>query len=205
MKDRLEEFVEKHRQEFDLFEPRAEMWSKIEPNLKGNQPHRISAFLWKAAAVILVFGFSFWAQRQIEQKPASSGIRIAKTVPSETAERKISEARQAMGNKVARQLPELNETELYYSRKVKNSMKELNVYLTAYPEVAADIKKELADLDSVYNSLKKDLGDNVANSEIIDAMIQNYRMKLQLLEDIKKELGQQNAPKQNRKRSSYDL
>ena len=39
------------------------------------------------------------------------------------------------------------------------------------------------ELDSVYISLKSDLKDNIANHEVIEAMIQNYRLRISILEE----------------------
>ena len=51
---------------------------------------------------------------------------------------------------------------------------------------------ELVDLDQVYNDLKEDLKDNAANEEVIEAMIQNYRLKLDILEEMLVVLKQSN-------------
>jgi hypothetical protein len=48
MKDRLEEFVRGHRQEFDSFEPDDALWNKIEKNLeRGKKVQQFLPFrLW---------------------------------------------------------------------------------------------------------------------------------------------------------------
>ena len=65
------------------------------------------------------------------------------------------------------------------------------------------MRRELADLDSVFLSLKNDLHDHISNPEIIDAMIQNYRLKLSLLEQIQVELQEQNG-KNNTKKQHHE-
>jgi len=47
-------------------------------------------------------------------------------------------------------------------------------------------------LDSVYADLRRDLKDNAANEEVIEAMIQNYRLKLEILEDVLSQMRQAN-------------
>jgi hypothetical protein len=59
----------------------------------------------------------------------------------------------------------------------------------------------MAHLDSIRTDLKKDLKDNVANQEVIEAMIQNYRIKLQLLEDMLN-LLKQNETKSEKTKSN---
>lgn len=206
MSERLEDYVKKHRNDFDFLEPNAALWNKIETKLGPERKNRSLNILWKAAAVILVFGFSFWAQMQLGEKNQTitqhnihTGTpEIATNIPDTEESPVIAPAPE---NKL---VPEFAETEKYYNRKVKSTMKELKVYLVKYPDVATDMNKDLAELDSVYRTLKRDLGDNVAQEEIISAMIQNYRMKLQLLEDIKSELMRSSATKNNNKNKNNE-
>jgi hypothetical protein len=46
----------------------------------------------------------------------------------------------------------------------------------------------MSELDSVYIDLKADLKDNMANQEVIEAIIENYRMKISILEDLLKQI-----------------
>jgi hypothetical protein len=39
-------------------------------------------------------------------------------------------------------------------------------------------------LDSIFSNIKKDLKDNVATQEVVEALIQNYRIKIRILEDM---------------------
>ncbi|NOT73711.1 MAG: hypothetical protein HOP08_02200 [Cyclobacteriaceae bacterium] len=58
MKDRLEKFVENHRQEFDEKQPSEKVWRNISSNLFGvKDSFWNSAPLWRAAAIVLM-GFS---------------------------------------------------------------------------------------------------------------------------------------------------
>lgn len=204
MSERFDKYVKQHRDDFDFLEPDAASWGKIENRLGRKSKTRNMSLVWKAAAILVIFGFSFWAQMQMEETPKvvtrnnfNSTNEIAQ---SPETEEKTIRAKQSN----AMFLPEFAETEKFYSRKVNTTMKELKVYLVKYPDVANDMKKDIAELDSVYKSLKLDLGDNVAQEEILSAMIQNYRMKLQILEDIKNEL-MQNSVKPNDKNNSHEI
>ena len=42
----------------------------------------------------------------------------------------------------------------------------------------------MEELDQVYEELKEDLNDNASNPEVIEAMILNYRVKLEILEEL---------------------
>jgi 3-hydroxyacyl-CoA dehydrogenase len=46
----------------------------------------------------------------------------------------------------------------------------------------------MSELDSMYYDLKSDLKDNMANQEVIEAIIENYRLKITILEDILTEI-----------------
>lgn len=193
MSKRFENYVKKHRGDFDVFEPRDDLWTGIEKKLKEKSAERNLSFIWKAAAILVIFGLSYWAQMQIEETPKVSSLNSPFRNDSSvtiTAENK-TEIPSVPGKNLI--IPEFAETEKYYSQKVSNTMNELNIYLVKYPEVSSNLKKDIAELDSVYRALKHDLGDNVAQEEILSAMIQNYRMKLQILEDVKNELMQYNA------------
>jgi len=47
---------------------------------------------------------------------------------------------------------------------------------------------DLEEMDAAFAELKADLDDNVDNEEVITAMMENYRLKLQILEEILNEL-----------------
>ena len=47
---------------------------------------------------------------------------------------------------------------------------------------------DLEQLDEVYKELMNDLQDNADNEEVVQAMIENYRIRLQILEQILNEI-----------------
>jgi len=54
MKDRLEEFVRSHKEEFDVFEPSDELWGKIEQTIKPQRKIRWTYYLSRAAVVAVI-------------------------------------------------------------------------------------------------------------------------------------------------------
>ncbi len=179
--DKLEKFVIEHRNEFDIYEPNPELWNKIyRPNSPGN--YGIS-WLWKAAVILLVFSASYLAH-----------IHIKNT-------RHIAVKGDNMNPALA--VPEIAETEKYYSGLIQTKLTEVQKVLASYPELKKDLHRDLAELDSIYKVLRKDLKDNVSNQEVIEAMIQNYRLKLKLLEQIQQEL--QNQSDNKHKRHDHEL
>lgn len=51
-----------------------------------------------------------------------------------------------------------------------------------------DILEEFQEMDDAFAELKKDLNDDVDNEEVIVAMMESYRLKLRILEEILMEL-----------------
>ena len=84
--------------------------------------------------------------------------------------------------------PEMKETEQYYIQLISERMAELS----SYPEIEQAAENEVAQLDSLYADLRKDLADNIDNEEVVSAMIQTYRLKLEVLENILHQIRQKN-------------
>jgi hypothetical protein len=175
MKDKLEQFVEENRDSFDSFSPdQAEkVWGRIEAERKGSQRGKIILrYFLRAASVLLIFGLSYLFHDYMDR---NKDARIA--------EEKM--------NDIYQQLPELKEAESYYSSLVSNKLEEMKPFLAENPGISKAVDVDLSELDSVYVSLKNDLKDNVANDQIIEAMIQNYRLKLRILEELQSEIKQE--------------
>jgi hypothetical protein len=47
-----------------------------------------------------------------------------------------------------------------------------------------DIENDLNELDTMYRELEKDLDDNLYNREVIEAMIQNNRFRLEMVDRV---------------------
>jgi hypothetical protein len=78
----------------------------------------------------------------------------------------------------------LKETEIYYNNLVNSLYREATPFLTSNPEIKKELNTDISQLDSICFEIKKDLKDNVANQEVVEALIQNYRIKIRLLEDM---------------------
>ena len=59
------------------------------------------------------------------------------------------------------------------------------------------INFDLVELDEVFEELKNDLKDDSDNEEVIEAMIQNYRLKLQILNEMLEQLNKANKDEEN--------
>jgi predicted CopG family antitoxin len=161
MSDRLEEFVKQHREQFDLREPDPSIWLKINTGSKaGVQKRQPMRWLKIAAAVAMIFAGS------------TAGIYFL-TGDKADADRHSSELYQ-----------EVMETEQYYSQLVSDRYNELKPFLASNPVAKVMLSTDLEELDEVYKELKEDLKDNASNPEVIEAMILNYRVKVEILEEL---------------------
>ena len=166
MSNRLEDFVKTNRTEFDIYEPSADVWETIEKNVT---PKRFNpATLLKYAAAIAIFMAGIY-----------SGIFLN------------NKGLIAFNEKVTPEQTELIESEYYYTSEINERLNELKPYFAKDPQLEYDLETDLLELDEYYKKLKTDLSDNVNNQEVIEAMIHSYRMKLDILESLLKQLKKQ--------------
>ncbi len=177
--DELELFVTNHREDFDNAEPSAEVWEKVSESLSEEQrsPKVVklrTALLYGAAAMLAVaFGIGYLLTP--EESVSTSGVNTAAEEPVENID----------GYSLSDISPELAEVEGYYVSQVNKKMDALN-QLNVDPELL----EELEMLDSEFQQLKSEMGESVNNEQIIEAMIDNYRLKLDILETILQELAE---------------
>lgn len=168
---KMKEFIDKNREAFDVHEPRENLWDQIDRRLDTRKKRIVlRTWLTRAAAILLLVAAGFGLS---EYKHHVSVSKMADKTPELPAE--------------------LRETQLYYETRVSARMNEMKPIFAAYPEVKEEINRDFSQLDSICVQLKADLKDNVSNQQVIEAMIQNYRTKLMILEDLLNELKQKNA------------
>ena len=162
--DKLEEYIRKHREDLDIYNPSSGIWKRIQRGLNRGNP-KIWKWLSIAAMVIVIIGTAIIFDRH--------GNRGADIVFEKTSDGGLTPAN-----------PQLNETEIYYNNIVNSLYREATPLLTTNPEIAKELTTDFSQLDSICLEVKKDLKDNVANQEVVEALIQNYRIKIRLLEDM---------------------
>lgn len=163
--DQLEDFIRENRDQFDTLEPSPDIWGRIQKAQKKPtiKPWRSVAAKVAAIAAIFMLGylFSLWMGQQGPQE-------LLTEEPIENT-------------------PELimfKEARIYYSSLISDREQQL-FHLTAdNKQLQEEIKEEFMHLDRSFKSLENDLTDQVAGEEILEAMIQHYRLKLDMLEDM---------------------
>lgn len=154
MKDRLEDFVRDHQQDFDSFEPSDSLWAGIEKKMDKKHKHSLKFYLSRAAAVAAIFVLSLMVQQYFW---GSHGEVI---------------------------IPELQEAEVYYSSLIDMKLEQVKPMLSEHPGLEEELEHDLTELDSIYKNLKEDLRDNIANQDVLEAMIENYRLRISILEEM---------------------
>jgi hypothetical protein len=173
--DKLEKYILDHREQFDDQEPDPAIWDRVDT--RKSRVIRINwrDVAWKAAAVAAIFVASYFFHDYMANRN-----QPARKLLSEKTEDASPMAK------------ELIEAEAYYSSQIDLKKDEVFRLTASNPDVRHEINMEMGDLDRVFSELKDDLKDNADNEEVIEAMIQNYRLKLDILEEMLLQLKQSN-------------
>jgi len=163
--DKLERFILDNREGFDTFEPSQDVWKKIKKPEKKSISLNWKTIAIRAAAVVVIFISSYYFHDFMNSKNTTV----------------VAESNSIEENPLYKNLIE---AELYYSAEINYKKKEFFRLTNNSPALQKAISMELSDLDVLFKDLKEDLNDNADNHEVIEAMIQNYRIKLEILEDM---------------------
>jgi len=177
-KDKLEQYILDNRNEFDTLEPSEKLWDGIVKEKPKQKIFSLNQMKWVArvAAAVLIFtGSYYFHEYRSQQKQLSS----FKTEPNEDTHLYNT----------------LIEAEFYYTAQISLEEEKLYHLTVGNSMVREEIQNELEELDKEYQALKEDLKDNADNEDIIAAMIQNYRLKLRILQDMMFQLKQVNKEK----------
>ena len=174
--DKLKDFVNRQRQEFESHEGDYEiMWDEIESGLNKNHRAKQWRIFRNIAAAVLVFMVCGTVWLRMYNMGSGAQNRQAHVYPTE-----------------------LLEATMYYEGMINDK---LEMVKASDHDIDPAIFEDLAAYDQALLELKNDLKDNAGNEEVIAAMIQNYKIKLELLESILQEI---NAEKDNSQSESKD-
>jgi len=171
MLDKLEKYVTENRDQFDHHDPDPEIWKKIEKSIGPKHAFNWKVTLLRAAGVAAIFALSFMASEFIHR--LRNDDLQADRFPGR-------------GKEIV--IPELKEAEAYYTGIINEKLEEMKPIMLNCPSLQEDLQMDFSELDSIYLELKNDLRDNIANEEVIQAIIDNYRLKIEILEAMLEEL-----------------
>jgi len=161
MEDKLKQWVSGQREDFDVYELDLESgWNDIAGKI-GDKPGKN------------VFGKRFWYS-------IAASIVILLFAGSAFL---YSYSNSNSGEQLFSNNQELAEASDYYTS-------EINFRLAAARELVDDqsIFEDIDELDKAFAELKNDLKDDADNEEVIIAMMENYQLKLKILDRILKHL-----------------
>jgi hypothetical protein len=204
MSDRLEQFINDHREDFDSEEPASKIWENIR---KQTEPARqleapvvpLYRMRWSVAAAVLVLigsavlYFTLRTGTKNDQptiakaKPAIDN-NLPKVTPAPVDSGTTQVARQQSVIKPKETVPvtndqvaDMNEEMYHFAKLVEIKQKQLRTIEKDEPLLYRQFAGDVNKLDSVYRSLKQQLPQNANREQLIEAMIQNLQLQMDLL------------------------
>lgn len=164
---KLEKFIQTNREAFEMepFDGHFERFSA--KMVKASGPKKVAFFPgWLKVAVIMVLVVvtSIWTY---------DTFFVTKQ----------------MGLALGEVSPEYREVEQFYLRQVNQKFNEFNksgLFVDSVQQTM--IMKELNEMDSIYNSMKMDLKSSPEDERVINAMIEHYQLKLDIMNHIMEQL-----------------
>lgn len=209
MGNRLEQFINDNRDQFDSDEPGEKVWKKLEQQLaaENNQNTKpktpksqkaivFTVFRWStAAAIIILAGIGVYS---LLNKPATILPDVVKN------QQPAVDSPASAGDAILKDINPTYAREVYHFTQLielkQNELKEIekeNPYL--YKKFVSDINK----LDSSYNALKKELPANPNREQLLQAMIENLRLQTEILNQQLNIINQIKASKSDKHESNY--
>jgi len=87
------------------------------------------------------------------------------------------------------EVQELMEAEAYYAQEVSGKLAEIQKCYHIYPELKIEVEGDLNELELMYMNLKSDLKENISNKEVIEAMIENNRNRMKLVDEVLEQIN----------------
>lgn len=156
MNNRLETFVKENRKAFDMMEPSADLWAKIEQGLdKKKKKKPVKLYLWMsaAAAIVVIFGLAWLYVGKLRNKDL------------EIADVSASYAKK----------------EVHFAGLITEKRDSLAIFASANPELYKKFTADLRKLDEDYEKLKAELPTSPNQTFVVKAMVKNREIQLQLL------------------------
>lgn len=159
----LKDYINVNRESFEVFDYDYEDWQNISAKLEKAERKNRSVliplrYVWRIAAVLAIMLGSTFYVGWVNWKNQSEELMMAS---------------------------ELQEAEFYYGELIAAKVAQIS---KIDQNAEQEVFRNLESLDQAFNELKADLKDNADNEEVIYAMIDNYKIKLQILEQILQQL-----------------
>lgn len=155
----LKNFIDVNRESFEVYDHPQDDWEAISKKLDLQEKRTKSVvipliYVWRSAAVFLVVIGAAFYMSWVNWKSQSQEVMMS---------------------------AELREAEYYYGELIATKVAHIS---QLDQNAEREVFRNMETLDQAFNELKSDLKDNADNEEVIHAMIDNYKIKLQILEQI---------------------
>lgn len=160
--DPLEEFVRDNKAAFDDRELNPLLWKKIDAALPKGEVFHWKTFFIRASTIAAIFIAGYIFSVLVHQKQNDDILQA----------------------EISGEYSQMLEAKVYYTRQIENHRKEIFELIENQPEIMEEISQEFEKMEESMQELQLDLDDEVAGEQVMEAMIQHYRLKLELLEDI---------------------
>lgn len=156
MSDRLEEFVKENKKQFELKEPSAFLWQKIEAELEQKKRKKFTiSYQWMSAAAVLILSIGMYFGYQY--KKMHTEIVLADINP-------------AMGKSA-----------VSFTSLIEEKRDSLQIFANENPELYAQFIKDIAVLDNDYQQLKAQLQNSPNKTLIGKAMMKNLETQFKTI------------------------
>lgn len=185
--DELKNFIEQNRSQFDDCEPMDGHFDRFMQKLEAEQRHTIGprrsrTQILKIAAVAII---SIVLGATVAKSFVNRSVKLIETelanadpdAPMKLIERTTNYVK-------AKVEPEYRETQNYYINLVDNRLDEIRATETVDEKQKAELLKEMSEMDELFVNLQKELKANPDNPVLIDAMINHYQTKIEVLNQI---------------------
>ncbi|SFF31246.1 hypothetical protein [Thermoflexibacter ruber] len=183
--DKLKNFIDENRQEFEEFKAPEELWAGISQRLKEEKHFPIlteekqSKKNKQVNKTVKMYSFS----RSMLMRVAAS-VLILLVAGITWVSYKIDALEDD---------PPLSKTEAYYEQIFHAKLTELKQYEND-DLFDRDLLIDIQELEEIYNDLKNDLKEDANNEQVVEAMIRNYRVRIELLEKMLNEIKLKKNP-----------
>ncbi len=160
----LEKYIKENKEAFDS-KPLAGHFDRFSERLdqlpSGKKVSLFPRLLKVAAIAVLVVLSSLWTYEKVFQHSSENGISLGDVSP------------------------EYREVEHFYKQQINIRYDEINSdHLFTDSTQKRIVLKELSEMDSIYNCMKEDLKTNPNDERVINAMIEHYRLKVEVMNNL---------------------
>ncbi|HRR93604.1 MAG TPA: hypothetical protein P5348_06415 [Bacteroidales bacterium] len=153
--DNLERFITENRRKFDRLHPPGRVWNRIRTS-EGIGRNRLR-YGYATAALIGILIVIAGVLAIIARNSGFSGVQAAGYA---------------------------DETVSFYNSQYNALYNKAKPFLNSQPGLAEELGNDMQKLDSILKDIRKDLKDNAANAEVVEALIRNYRTRVMILEEM---------------------